>query len=241
MRRHNLIFNTRQRLYVAVAMMAFSTIALLGLLLGCGMPYQESPVDERTAMAATGKVPAEAYLFDCKLVRDGKRTSLRLEVFQTDFALALGGRAYLGKGALKGRLTADSLTVYFPTRKEFVDEAIYDVMASSACPFSLGDIDILRLFRNLPDSLELGRQIRVVSNYEKRKRPTFYVSMEGCLWQIKLTYDLQPDGWRIRKFSYTDGERLSLRASRREYRASARVKASKFFVRVPPGAVRIVP
>jgi len=215
-------------------------IALLATLVGCATVYQgadgeEVPVGE----SAGGKVTADAYLFDTKTYRDGKLTSVRLEVFWTDSVMALGGRAYLGKGALKGRLTRDSLTVYFPTRKEYLDGPIHEALTSSDCPFSLGALDILDLFKSVPDSSSFAGDILLVSDYRKADRPVFTISNDSCDWWLKLEYDYKSGTPRIRRFEFENGERFQLKANRREFRSNRKVKASKFEVRIPSRAVKI--
>jgi len=220
----------------------FCTLALPGLIMsGCGSSRRTAPGDERPAELFREKVDVEAYLFDAKIRRDGKPTSFRLELFQTDSVIALGGRGYLGKGALKGRLTADSLEVYFPSTDEFVCEPVADLLASFDCLGELPPVNLLSLFQNLPDSVIDDVNATVVSDYSNRKRPKFSVSFDQCPWEINLVYDRRGDRWRIRQFSYSDGDRFLLKATRREYREHARVKAGKFTVSVPHHASRIIP
>jgi len=214
--------------------------ALLAMLVGCASVYQGAEGEgERAGKSAGGEVTADAYLFDTKTYREGKLTSVRLEVFWTDSVIALGGRAYLGKGALKGRLTRDSLTIYFPTRKEYLDKPIHEALASSDCPFSLGALDVLDLFGSVPDSNSFEGDISLVSDYRKTDRPVFTISKDGCDWRLKLEYDYKSGTPRIRQFEFENGERFRLKANRREFKSNRRVKASKFDVHIPSQAVKI--
>ena len=214
--------------------------ALFAVLVGCAGVYQGVDGEgERAGKSAGGEITADAYLFDTKTYREGKLTSVRLEIFWTDSVMALGGRAYLGKGALKGRLTRDSLTIYFPTRKEYLDEPIHEALTSSDCPFSLGALDVLDLFRSVPDSNSFAGDISLVSDYRKADRPVFTISKDGCDWRLKLEYDYKSGTPRIRRFEFENGERLLLKANRREFRSNRRVKASKFEVDIPLQAVKI--
>ena len=216
------------------------SLALLAMLVGCASVYQGADGEgERVGKSEGGEVTADAYLFDTKTYRDGKLTSVRLEIFWTDSVMALGGRAYLGKGALKGRLTRDSLTIYFPTRKEYLDKPIHEALTSSDCPFSLGALDVLDLFGSVPDSNSFADDISLVSDYQKTDRPVFTISRGGCDWRLKLEYDYKSGTPRIRQFEFENGDRFRLRANRREFKSNRRVKVSKFEINIPSQAVRI--
>ena len=183
----------------------------------------------------------EAYLFDAKLRRQGKPTSFRLEIFQTDSVIALGGRAYLGKGALKGLLTADSLEVYFPSSNEYLYESLSDLFAKAECTNAAPEFSLLHLFTFLPDSLAEMEGMSVASDYTNRKRPEYLISFPDCPWKIELTYDQHEAGWRIRDFKFDNGNDITLKAKRRTYKKKAQVPYSKFQLVLPDGATRITP
>ena len=220
---------------LGVALVVFS------LLAGCGSGYRKQAAIEERQQAGQEKVEVEAYLFDARLRRHGKPTSFRLEIFQTDSVLALGGRAYLGKGALKGRMTADSLEVYFPSSNEYLYESLSDLFVTTECPNEVPELNLLSLFNSLPDSIEEMENIRITADYSNRKRPEFNIFLQDCPWRIELTYDRQDTGWRIRHFKFDDGRDTSLKARRREYKKKARVRSSKFRLVPPDDALRIIP
>jgi hypothetical protein len=56
-----------------------------------------------------------------------------------------------------------------------------------------------------------------------------------------MAYDRQEDGWRIQEFFFDNGQEVTLKASRREYKKQARVPLSKFRLVTPDDALRIVP
>lgn len=183
----------------------------------------------------------EAYLFDAKLRRQGKPTSFRLEIFQTDSVIALGGRAYLGKGALKGLLTTDSLEVYFPSSNEYLYELLSDLFATAECTHAALKLSLLHLFTSLPDSLAEMEEVSIASDYTDRKRPGYLISFPDCSWVIELTYDRRETGWRIRNFKFDNGNDITLKAKRRTYKKKAQVPYSKFQLVLPDGATRITP
>lgn len=202
---------------------------------------QLSPHEQSLKSDKDEKIVVEAYLFDAKLRRDGKPTSLRLEMYQSDSVIGLNGRGYLGKTGLKGILTADSLVLYFPTTNEFVAEGTAGLLASLPCEIDTRSLDLFSLFTNLPDSLSLDSHVRVESDYSKSNRPHFLLSIPGCLWEIRLIYDWKKQGWRLREFTYQNGKNTSFRATRREYRHRSKVRSSRLILNIPVSATRVSP
>ncbi len=215
--------------------------AILPLLFSaCGSPYggDEAQVEPESGLKA--KVMVEAYLFDAKLRRDNKPTSVRLEFFHTDSIIAIAGRGYLGKGALRGRLSEDTLEVYFPATDEYLYEPVATVLGSVKCSGELPRISLLGLFNNLPDSVLTRTGLVIESDYNDRVHPEFHISAKNCPWVIHLTYALQKEGWRITAFEFDDGEGNTLKGKRRTYKRDAEVKAGKFHVPIKPGSLRII-
>lgn len=188
-----------------------------------------------------GKIKAEAYSFNARLRRNGKPTSFKLEVYQTDTILGLSGRGYLGKGALRGWLRSDSIKVYFPSTKELVYDALADLVGSGNCPFALSGISALSVFSGLPDSASIGSELDIIADHTNAKRPKFVIrpKRSDCSWQLDLVYDRQKPGFRIRKFEFSDGKGTSLKATREKYRAAAKVPLKRFQARTPPEATRL--
>lgn len=212
------------------------------LLSGCGPTFVAEPtVDGYKKKGPGKKVRVEAYLFDAKIRKDGKPTSLRLELFQTDSLVALSARGYLGKGALKGRLTSDSLEAFFPTRNEYLYESVRDLLFRSSCTHAIDPLDFPGLLRNLPDLMDLGSGLMVQRDDSKRKHPKFTLTWPECAWRLELTYDKRITGWRLSKLILDNGDDISFTAKRRSYKASARVNRNKFELPIGPDAIRITP
>jgi len=212
------------------------------LLMGsCGPGRRIRPASEERVAIVQEKIEVEAYLFDAKLRRRGKPTSFRLEIFQTDSVIALGGRAYLGKGALKGLLTTDSLEVYFPSSNEYLYESLRDLFATAECANSTPKLNLLHLFTSPPDSLVEMEGMSVASDYTNRQRPEYVISLPDCPWRIELTYDQREAGWRIRDFKFDNGNDITLKAKRRTYKKKAQVPYNKFRLVAPDGVTRITP
>jgi len=216
-------------------------VAALLLMGSCGPGRIIRPASEERVAIVQEKIEVEAYLFDAKLRRQGKPTSFRLEIFQTDSVIALGGRAYLGRGALKGLLTTDSLEVYFPSSNEYLYESLRDLFATAECTNTAPKFSLLHLFTSLPDSLAEMEEMSIASDYTDRKRPEFVISLPDCPWVIELSYDRRETGWRIRDFEFDNGNDITLKAKRRTYKRKAQVPYSKFQLVLPDGATRITP
>lgn len=209
---------------------------------GCGPKFSAEPtVDAYRAKGPGQKVRVEAYLFDAKIRRDGNPTSLRLELFQTDSLVALSARGYLGKGALKGRLTADSLEAYFPTRNEYLHEAVRDLLFSSSCTHTINHLDFPSLLRTLPDEMNLGDARLDRDDQKDGKRPHFVITWPECTWRLELTYNFRKNGWRLLELLFDNGDNISFTARRRVHKASTRVNRNKFDLPVGPNAIRITP
>ncbi len=213
----------------------------IALLSACGGPRQAAYETSARKSVSGDRVRVEAYSFNARLTRGSKPTTFKLEVYQTDSLLGLSGKGYLGKGALKGRLTADSLEIYFPSTKEYVYESLKNLLSTGDCPLPLADMDIMSLFSNLPDSIGLDPSLRVRANYKDNDRPEFDISKAHCPWKIHLVYDLKEPGWRIRQFDIRDGKETRLRGRIDKYKASATVRANRLSVAPPSGAVRVSP
>ena len=217
--------------------------ALPGLILlmiaGCTGTYTPPAGQEKPADGSRQKIKVAAYLFDARIRRQGKPTSFRLEIYQTDTMLALGGRGYLGKGALKGWLTEDSIKVFFPSTDEYLYESVEALFASSECAPEAAAPGLLAYFRSLPVASEPGEALVVLPAGDDDDEARFVVYLEGCAWQLDILYDLRKEGWRVKEFEFSDGNDTTLRARRREYKPRAKVAVRKFHVDIQPSATRI--
>ena len=151
------------------------------------------------------------------------------------------GDDYLGKGALKGRLTADSLVMYFPASNEYVAERLGDLAARAECPIPLTQLHLLDLFKHLPDSVDLPPEVSVVADYRDSNRPSYVIFVEGCPWQVEVEYQHHNEGWRPRRFEFDDGDRLSFKAELERFKGNAKVPAGRFVPLIPDGAGRLSP
>lgn len=233
--------HTWRTLWKAALWLTLAALVLAVAGGGCRGRIDAEPASAEDRAWDDSETRAEAYSFNARLKRDGKPTTIKLELYHADTVIGLAGRAYLGKGALKGRLTADSLVVYFPSTNEYVSEALADLGNASDCPVPLSQLRLLDLFRLLPDSAGLPSEVTAAGNYQDEDEPRFVVFVEDCPWQVELEYRRRDPGWRPKKFEFDDGDRISLRAELERYKAEAGVKNQRFVVRIPPDATRLIP
>jgi hypothetical protein len=208
------------------------------LLSGCGTAYRANGGGEDRPTPA-GKIRAEAYLFDSRIKHDGRTTSVRLDLYRTDTLIGFAGRGYLGKGAFKGWITAESLLVYMPRSNEYVHEAIAELELFDSTSY-LDELKLLRLFVSLPQPEDLSHLV-LTSEIDDPKRPHFEIVDPESNWRLNLTYDKEEDGWRIRHFDLDDGRDFQLEANRRRFKADANLSVAAFQVTIPPHARRITP
>jgi len=184
-------------------------------------------------------VQVEAYLFDVKLRRQGKPTTIRLDLYQTDSVIAMYGRGYFNKGAFTGRLTADSMLVCFPSTKEFLHESIENLFLSFDCESELIGINLLSYFIKSPDSAHSLQNLLVELIEEDPDRRIVKVSSKNCPWRLILDYAMEEKGWRIRNFEFDDGGEVTLRGSQRRYKLGASVPATRFRIIIPNDSKKI--
>ncbi len=219
----------------------FAGLAGLATLCACSPAPRSRRVLADNAGPAGDKMTAEAFLFSARVTRNGKPTTVRLELYVADTVTALAGKGYLGRGALQGLMTRDSITAYFPSSGEYFRDAASAALGGSSCLRDAPQLDLPALLRQLPEIANLGPEATVTAFNDNAKRPRYELSWPGCDWRLELTYDLRKTGWRLKEFVFDGGEEMRVKAARREYKAAAKIKRRKFELSIPEGATRISP
>lgn len=219
----------------------FVLALFLGALLsGCtGGPRPGGEAPGETAPA--GEITADAYLFDAQLRRDGKPTSLRLEIYHADSVAGIGGRGYLGKGALKGWVRDDSLLIYFPSTNEYVYEPVENILHSDYCPGAVPRVPLSLLLTTVPDSVGDLADVYVRADLSDEDEPAYTLSIPDCVWRIDLAYDTDDGSRRVKEFEFDNGFNTTFKASRRTLKTDVDIALKRFRVVVPPDAVRLSP
>ena len=185
------------------------------------------------------EISVEAYLFDVKLRRKGKPTTIRLDLYQTDTVVAMYGRGYFNKGAFGGQLTNDSMLIYFPSTQEYLYETIEDLFLSFDCESELIGLNLLSYFIDLPESGHISENLNVTTIEEKDGRRIIEIYSVNCPWKLLLEYSKENKGWRIEDFEFDDAKDVTLKGSRRQYKEKVSVSALRFRTVIPPDAFRI--
>jgi len=223
-------------------LLGVSILSVGSLLLGCAGSVSNDKIGEESAAgSATSDVTADAYLFDARLNRHGKPTSFRLELYCTDSLVGVAGRAYLGKGAVRGRVTRDSLDLYFPAANEFLRDSISKVFSKMSCSLRVRLFNLISLIGRLPDSTDFVYGLTLHTVPSKPDRPVYTISSDSCSWNIQLEYNQVDTRWLLRDFRFTDTSIVSLHAERREVRTGITIAASKFQVVIPSDATPVEP
>ncbi len=189
------------------------------------------------------KDTGDAYLFDLKIYRHGKKNSVRLDIYRTGGKLGFFARGYLGKGVMKGVLTADSILIYFPTEKEFYAGPIEGLLPGNCMDGFQFDRFILDLFYQTPDKLEyaLGDFYMTVLA-DKSKKKKYRLESKACPEQFEMEYDFKGNRFIPKKirFDKADGS-FKLISERRKFRTDIDLPDDKFTVEIPDNAFRIHP
>ena len=210
-------------------------------LVGCGTSTQKDIITPEKKKKRSNKIKAEAYLFDAKIRQHGKPTSVRLSFFQTDSVIAIAGKGYLGKGALKGWMNDDSILVVFPTMDEYLYESIDNLFSSFNCSGDIPKFQLMSLFSSLPDDFLDANDAHIEKISTNPKQPQYILSFPYCSWNIDITYDLRKNGYRIKKFLFDDGEGTTLSGNRREYKMNSKIPPKRFQVKIRSAMSRIIP
>lgn len=228
-----------QNSFIIMNKAALIFVMLCILFIGCGKAYKSDLAAEPSSTQQQ-KLKCEAFLFDARITRDNKYNSFRLELYQTDSLIGISGRGYLGKGALKGWVSRDSLLVYFPTTQEFVRDANNDVWKSFKCIGDEKQLNIFDLITRLPEDVVSKDMFQLVLVKDEEKEKEYRISKADCDWLISAEYDLHDKGWRLKEFHISEGEKFELRGKRREYRDAVEIKTERFTPRIGSDAIRVI-
>ncbi len=219
-------------------------LAVIGVYCeGCSLASRSrrSETAPRYAEMTVGK--GDAYLYDLKINRDGRKNSVRLDVYYNGDSLAVFARGYLGKGVLKGLLSGDSLRVYFPTENQYFSGSINRLVKNNCPEISAFDNLIMELFRRLPSEIvALPHSYYLVIDKDKIKSKKYRLISEICGDELSLEYDLRQNRFLPKKITYSNpGRALVITAERRQYRLNITLPPEKFRIDIPAMAEPLKP
>ncbi|MCX6829989.1 MAG: hypothetical protein NT002_12030 [candidate division Zixibacteria bacterium] len=223
---------------------AMSMLMLALIVSGCTLADRHRAVTEETrAQAALPEGRGDAYLFDVTIVRQGKKNSARLDVYQQGDSISFFARGYLGKGVMKGLLEKESLTVYFPTENEFYSGRL-SALVNDRCADSVRFEElILALFRKIPSLVEAAPEyFYLTATKETPQEVAYRLESKSCQGGIGLKYDFTGGRFALSEISYlSDKGDFRFEARRRNVRLNIKLPADKFVIPIPSTAARIYP
>ncbi|HOP07164.1 MAG TPA: hypothetical protein PLF13_07735 [candidate division Zixibacteria bacterium] len=216
------------------------TVLLAALLIlsavSCGPRLSgQAMVDNYVKLAPYGRIRVEAYLFDARIYRQGKPTSVRLEMYRTDSMIALAGRGYLGKGALKGLITRDSVVIYFPSTNEYIRSGRNEFLSSASCTGGFERLHLENLLTNLPNEEQLAPA--AMDGSVDNDRAEYSIIWPDCDWHLDLRYRERDHNWRIDRVDFDDGADIRFKAETRTIKTNTEVDRERFQVEIPVDAV----
>lgn len=214
------------------------------LFLGCSLASRKREIGrEINVVKELPEGKGDAYLYDLKIYREGKKNSVRLDVYWNQDSVSFFARGYLGKGVLKGMVTDSSVLAYFPTEEQYYKGTI-DSLINDGCFGELAfERMLIDLFGTTPDKLEYSYVdffLVILKNEPDKKE--FRLTSKVCPEQIELEYDVKQDRFLLEKAVYSvNDDSFKLIAERRKYRLNIDIPGEKFRIDIPQTAARIYP
>lgn len=229
------------RLLTALTIILSLTIFLSGCTLANRKKGGEKCIEAETMTWEEGK--GDAYLFDVKIYREGKKNSVRLDVYRSGDIISLFARGYLGKGVLKGLILPDSTVVYFPTKKEYFSGKLVNLI-NNGCSDSLSfELLIIEFFKQTPDEIEHdlpGFYLVVLKENDREKQ--YRLESRSCPEGIELDYSLKSGRFILEKINYSSSDgSFRFKATRRRAKLNIDIPEEKFQLNIPVTALRISP
>lgn len=208
-------------------------------LMGCSPAQRKrniSTPEESSFIHETGR--GDAYLYDVKINRDGRKRSTRLDVYIKPDTLALFARAYLGKGALKALIVRDNSLVYFPTENEYFRGRLSDLTDRNCDRNVEFERVLVDLFHNRP--VEFGHDSTnyyVVILHESKELCRYRLVSVMCGNSLEIEYELR-EGRYIPVFLgfNNDNGSLTIEAKKRGQSLNIDIPSEKFSLSIPGDA-----
>ncbi len=216
----------------------------IGILSGCSLAHRSHRVvKEEIPQTEVQAGKGNAYLFDVKIWRQGRKNSVRLDLYQLGDTLSFFARGYLGKGVMKGLLLKDSMIVYFPGDDEYYSGKIADLIDNPCLNDSGIEGLILQLFRGVPlpgSSAEGPFEITALNQDSDDQK--FLLKSANCHEGIEIEYDTDHGRFIMKsiQFKVTD-KSFQFEAERRTVKLDVDIPPEKLNLIIPETATRITP
>ena len=220
-------------------------VFMAAFLIGCSLAHRPAGKEIPPAGGDVEYEPGkgDAYLFDAKIIREGKKNSVRLEVYHSRDSLAVFARGYLGKGVLKAFITSDSVLAYFPTENQYYSGRIYDLISSRCQDTLIDEKMMIDLFAKTPAEIEYNvNTLYVVLLDDKGETRSYRLQSKRCPDNIYLQYDYHEERFILQEFSFeADNEAFGFHSKLRKFRSDVKLPPEKFLIEIPESAVRFTP
>ncbi len=185
----------------------------------------------------------DAYLFDVKVKHRGKKRSTRLDIYSTRDSISFFARAYLGKGVMKVLIVHDSVTIYFPTEKQYFAGKLSNLIGNKCAVRFPAEKLIIELFHKTPVEISDSSKSFYVNVVKESSDDLHYrlISRE-CDETVDIRYERKDERYVPYRILYerNDGS-FKLDARRRQSRLNITIPAEKFRISIPEGTDRIYP
>jgi len=228
------------------AFLSFSLVLSLSFLFsfGCTPAHRKVSISapERATLALEPGA-GDAYLFDVKIDRDGRKRSTRLDMYVNADSLALFARTYLGKGALKAVVTRENSLVYFPTENEYYRGRMGDLVDHNCIRSMEFERILIDLFFERPVQFEFdSSNYYVVVMHESKESCRYKLVSVMCKKSLEIEYELRDGRYIPVYLGFTDEDAsLSIEAKKRNQSLNIQIPEEKFSLSIPGDAVPIEP
>lgn len=253
-------------------MIRFSIIAVLFLSIVSCAPYKagkpgrvdgEKVVRDYSGIAEqrSGLFQSAAYLIDLRINDDGKKFSVTTEAYFSGDSVGFYGRGYVGKGAFKGSVINDLVTIYFSSENEYFSGPLAELNSGAVCSrpgevllyvlsllsggVEASEIDGFANFYDTPRRFEYqdGRFDRTVFLNKKRLPKKEKLIDQNCGDSIVVNYGSHSTKYPFYKTNdilyYNSNYNFRARGFVREQQYNIEIKERKFEVDIPATADRI--
>lgn len=200
-----------------------------------------------------------AFLIDLRVNDNGQKYSVNTELYFSGDSVGFYGRGYLGKGAFKGQIINDIVTVYFNRQNEYFTGPLADIGNGADCA-SPGEVLLVLMSllkggssEDNPDhyTYPSAKEVRYHSGrFEKTVKlgKKGYPKMEKlidpvCKDSITIQYNSSGRKFPFYKIQnalyYNEPHNFRARGFIREQKYNIKIKPRKFEIDIPASAVRL--
>ncbi|MEE9441687.1 MAG: hypothetical protein V3V99_03370 [candidate division Zixibacteria bacterium] len=250
-------------------MTRFSIIIVWCLIIVSCTPYKAGRIDDKKVIhdyssnvsQRSGQFRSAAYLIDLRINDDGKKFSVTTEVYFSGDSVGFYGRGYVGKGAFKGNVINDVVTVYFSSENEYFSGQLAELNSGSECSspgevllyvlsllsgrIDTYEVDDFAVFYDNPWRLKYqdGRFDRTILLNKRRLPKKEKLIDSNCGDSIVVNYGSHSTKYPFYKTNdilyYNDNYNFRARGFVREQQYNIQLKKRKFEVVFPASARRI--